>query len=140
MVECICHGCGKRGHYKSMCKSKPQSGHSSIRTVQVHSDVFLGTVHSDMAAISAEGIPWTTNVTLKNRNLEFKIDTGADVHVTVIPEADYRKDQDGPLRISERSLTGAGQHPLHVCGQFLGCLKRKEVELQQDVSLVAGNT
>ena len=61
--EAVCHGCGKRGHYKSMCKSKPQSGHSSIRTVQVDSDVFLGTVHSDMAAISAEGIPWTTNVT-----------------------------------------------------------------------------
>ena len=106
-----------------MCKSKPQSGHSSIRTVQVDSDVFLGTVHSDMAAISAEGIPWTTNVTLNNRNLEFKIDTGADV--TVIPEADYLKDQDGPLRISERSLTGVGQHRLHVSGQFLGYLKRK---------------
>ena len=68
--------------------------------------------------------------------MEFKIDTGANV--TVIPEADYCKDQDGPLRISERSLTGAGQHPLHVCGQFLGCLKRKEVELQQEVYVVKG--
>ena len=89
----ICHGCGKRGHYKSMCKSKPQSGHSSIRTVHVDSDVFLGTIHSDMDAISAEGIPWTTNITLNNRNLEFKIETGANV--TIIPEADYRKDQGG---------------------------------------------
>ena len=87
-----------------------------------------------MAAISAEGIPWTTNVTLNNRNLEFKIDTGADV--TVIPEVDYRKDQDGPLRTSERSLTGTRQHPLHVCGQFLGCLKQKDVELQQEVYVV----
>ena len=42
------------------------------------------------------------------------------------------------MRISERSLTGAGQHPLHVCGQFLGCLKRKEVELQQEVYVVKG--
>ena len=27
-------------------------------------------------------------------------------------------------------------HPLHVCGQFLGYLKRKEVELQQEVYVV----
>ena len=65
--------------------------------------------------ISAEGIPWTTNVTLNNHNLELKIETGADV--TVIPEANYRKDHYGPLRNSERLLTGAGQHT-EVIGYF----------------------
>ena len=48
------------------------------------------------------------NVILNNHNVELKIEAGADV--TVIPEANYRKDHYGPLRTSERSLTGAGQH------------------------------
>ena len=42
------------------------------------------------------------------------------------------------MRTSKRSLTGAGQHPLHVCGQFLGSLKQKDVELQQEVYVVNG--
>ena len=58
-----------------------------------HSLDILGTIHSDMDAISAEGIPWTTYITLNNRNFEFKIETGANV--TIIPEADYRKHQGG---------------------------------------------
>ena len=42
--EAISRKCGKRGHYKCMCKSKPGA---SVRTVYVDdtdSDAFLGTV------------------------------------------------------------------------------------------------
>ena len=102
-----------RGHYKSMCNIKPQSGHSSSTSGLRHLSRY--NTHSDVAAISAEGIPWTTNVTLNNHNLELKIETGADV--TFIPEANYRKDHYGPLRNSERLLTGAGQHT-EVIGYF----------------------
>ena len=128
--EAVCHKCGKRGHYKSMCKSKPGT---SVRTVYVddaNSDAFLGTIHSDAAG------PWTTTLVLNNRSLEFKVDTGADV--TVIPEADYCEERDGVLRASERVLTGAGQQPLQVCGQFRGILKQNHKESQQVIYVVSG--
>ena len=128
--EAVCHKCGKRGHYKSMCKSKPGT---SVRTVYVDdsdSEVFLGAVHSDAAT------PWTTTLVLNNRSLEFKVDKGADV--TVIPEADYCEERDGPLRVSERVLTGAGQQPLQVCGQFRGQLKRNLNDSQQEIYVVSG--
>ena len=101
----VCHGCGKRS-LQVYVYIKPQSGHSSSTSGLRHLSRY--NTHSDVAANSAEGIPWTTNVTLNNHNLELKIETGADV--TVIPEANYRKDHYGPLRNSERLLTGAGQH------------------------------
>lgn len=58
--------------------------------------------------------------------------------MTVIPETDYCEEQDGPLRPPERVLKGAGQQPLLVRGKFKGCLKKDEVESQQDVYVVSG--
>ncbi len=132
--DATCHNCGKTGHYKSLCKSKP----GTIKAVHADNDadVFLGTVHADTAAIDSEGAPWTTTLLLNNRNLEFKIDTGADV--TVIPETEYSEEQDGILRPSERVLTGAGQQPLRVCGLFRGTMKRNGKELQNEIYVVSG--
>ena len=49
--EAICHKCGKRGHYKSMCKSKPGASVRIVYIDDTNSDAFLGTVHSDAAAL-----------------------------------------------------------------------------------------
>ena len=68
--------------------------------------------------------------------VEFKIDTGA--YVTVIPRTEYQKKRDGPLRASDRMLTGAGQQQLHVQGKFTAHLKRNNVELEQEIFVVEG--
>ena len=117
-------------NYKSMCKSKPGTSVRTVYIVDTDSEVFLGTVHSDAAT------PWTTTLVLNNRSLEFKVDTGADI--TVIPEADYCEERDGPLRAPERVPTGAGQRPLQVRGQFQGQLKRNHNESQQEIYVVCG--
>ncbi len=93
-------------------------------------DSFLGVIHVDTATVSQE---WTIPVTL---NREFKIDTGADV--TVIPETVYEKERDGPMSRVEIRLSGASQHPLHVCGKFQGSLQRNITKTKQDIYVVRG--
>ncbi len=88
-------------------------------------DSFLGVIHVDTATVSQE---WTIPVTL---NREFKIDTGADV--TVIPETVYEKERDGPMSRVEIRLSGASQHPLHVCGK---CQGRNITKTKQDIYVV----
>ena len=73
---------------------------------------------------------------LNQRDIVFKIDTGADV--TVIPESCYRSKQDGPLQPAERLLTGAGQQPLEVQGQFVGNLRYNNFETEQNIFVIQG--
>ena len=58
-----------------MCRTK-----STVSTVNSSdkSDAFLGTVRS-----VEKGNPWMVDLEVNNRNLKFKMDTGADV--TVLP-------------------------------------------------------
>ena len=55
-------------------------------------DEFLGVIHSETDSLSSTEAPWTTKLELNGRNIEFKINTGADV--TVISEQEYISKQD----------------------------------------------
>ena len=91
----ICHKCKKKGHFQKLCRSKAVLP-KGVREVQEDSeDDFMGAVHADSEAIDAAHNPWVTSVNLNKRAITFKIDTGADV--TVISDADYNKETDGPL-------------------------------------------
>ena len=95
---------------------------------------FLRIVKPDVL-INSTGTPWTVITSLNKRDIEFKIDTGADV--TVIPESHYCKEQDGPLILTKRILTGAGRNPLGVRGRFTGVLRVKGKTLSQDIYVVS---
>lgn len=113
-------------------------GSGGVRPVYSVADysVFLDTVNAEVAAINLKAAPWTENIALNKRTLQFKVDTGADV--LVISSADYCKACDGHLRTPERILTGSAQQPLHIYGRFKGRLRRRDTELQQDVYVVSG--
>ena len=66
----------------------------------------------------------------------FKIDTDADY--TIISESFYKIQQDGPLQPTECSLTGAGQQPLEVQGQFVGHLRYNSLEIEQTIFVIQG--
>lgn len=55
-------------------------------------------------------------ITLNNEDIEFQIDTGADVTVTT--ERDYNAIRDGPLAPPKRSLSGPSRQTLDVLGKF----------------------
>lgn len=137
--EAVCHRCGGKGHYQSVCRTK-QIGRS-VKTVMIESDsetddTFLGTITVDAAEDSLGVAPWTTTLVLNGSRVNFKIDTGADV--TVIPEALYSEDRDGPLTLSPRVLTGASQQPLSVRGLFNGKIKHNHREIEHHVYVVSG--
>ena len=134
--DSVCYKCGKPGHFKSVCRSKPvQPG---VRAVDADdNNSFLGTIYSsEVLVVQSSSTKWTKTLDMNQRKVTFKIDTGADV--TVIPESFYRKKRDGPLQPTQRSLTGAGQQPLNVQGQFVGHFKHKEIETKQEIFVVRG--
>ena len=107
-----------------MCRSK-----SSIRAVATaadteSSDEFLGVIQVDTATVSQD---WTTTASLNESNLNFKIDTGADV--TVIPERSEAKY--GPLEKASEKLKGAGQQALDVSGKFQAKLVHNDTRSKQ---------
>ena len=92
-------------------------------------ETFLGTVNS-ANAIGASAL-WLVKVKVNGEDVEFKVDTGADV--TVIPERIYSERRDGELQPSSLTLHGPTGESLKVCGQFSGSLSRKSNECQQDI-------
>ena len=82
-------------------------------------EAFLRTVSANAIGANA---PWLVKVKLNGDDIEFKVDTGADV--TVIPEQLYSAARDGKLQPSSLPLNGPTGESLEVCGQFLGCLLR----------------
>ena len=93
---------------------------------------FLGTIHSSDVSV-VETNKWTKTL---NQDVLFKIDTGANV--TVIPEIFYKIQQDGPLQPTQCLLTGAGQQPLEVQGQFVGHLRYNSLETEQTIFVIQG--
>ena len=131
--ESTCHKCGKLGHFKSVCRSTPKR--SSVRTVETDNTNFLGTIYSSNVS-AVETNKWTKTLNLNQHDILFKIDTGADI--TVIPKSFYESKHDGPLQSAERSLTGAGQQPLEVQGQFMGHLRYNNLETEQKIFVIQG--
>ena len=128
--DSICHRCYKKGHFKAaVCRSK-----KLVREVLVSDDSqdeFLGVIHSEIDSLSSTEAPWTTNLELNGRNVEFKIDTGANI--IVISEQEYLSEQDGPLTQTNRVLSGPNQQKLDVCGQILGNLSNQFQSTQQEI-------
>ena len=70
--EAVCRGCGKRGHYKRICKSVKVS---IVRTEssKKENSMFLGAVTNYVSK------PWMVSLKLNSKNTEFCIDTAAEV-------------------------------------------------------------
>ena len=89
-------------------------------------------MHSQ-ADTTTSSTTWNTRVSLNNRDIVFKIDTGADV--TVVPDTHYYPHMDGPLQSPQRVLTGADQQILTVQGQFKGQVSKNGMEVDHDILL-----
>ncbi|KAK0136800.1 hypothetical protein N1851_027011 [Merluccius polli] len=143
-----CHACGRRGHYKRVCKSKYVH---EVEEDEDEEEIFLGSV-------TTEGDPWMVNIDIHESSVTFKIDTGADVTVlpyTVFlntgpargigggavrhPWAPSRRclntyrDNPPMLRKATKPLLGPGRSPLDVVGVARLILRRGEKEEREDV-------
>ena len=101
-----CHKCGKKGHFSKKCFTKTGA---STRELSLDS-AFLGTLGaSDPQA-------WTVNVGIANKEVPFKIDTGAEV--TAISEDTYHTLRDIPLEKPSKVIYGPSRQRLQVVGQI----------------------
>ena len=84
----------------------------------------------------ASGTPRVIQVQLNNRDLEFKVDTGADV--TVLPEENYQPGRDGVHETTTRKLSGPVRNELKVLGKISGYIKHGGEHTLQDIYVVRG--
>jgi len=119
----MCHYCGKKSHFNSVCRSKHVNDISDNNSDTISNTgelSFLNTVSSEVAVVQGGSQPWIVALDLNSGQTEYKIDIGADV--TVIPEHVYNR----PLSSSNRMLRGPSRHSLHVLGKFLATLQKNQ--------------
>ena len=92
---------------------------------------FLGVI-TDSINSSA----WNVTLSVNGTEIEFKLDTGADV--SAIPEHMLNCLKVDALLPASTTLTGAGNQPLQVCGQFEAKLQYKSQCCKQIFYVVTG--
>ncbi len=125
--EAECRYCGKRGHYQAVCTTK---NIGKVHQEQYDSDeeVFLGAVHSK------GDNQWTISIELNGKPTEFQIDTGAEA--SLIPEEVYKKIGSPTLSKVHQTFRGPNKAVIPVMGLFIGALKHKGNETQQEIYVV----
>ena len=124
--DCVCRGCGKRGHYQRVCKTVKVS--NIERETEDDSGLFL------RAVTEGDSQPWTVKILVNNKEIEFFIDTGADI--IAILERTHRLIGSPELRLLDRELKGPNDQRLHSTGQFEGLLQLKNRTVKQEVYVV----
>ena len=123
----MCFKCNKKGHFGSQCFSKTPSASAH----ELCDDMaFLGTV------ITVQKLAWTANIHVGEKDLSFKLDTGAEV--TVLSETAYRSLEKVKMQKPMTVLYGPVQQSLRVLGKFTAELSRKAISATQTIFVVRG--
>ena len=125
-----CFKCSNMGHFAKCCATN-----KSVRSVTIdeeQNEGFLGTIDNKFNK------DWTKKFCINNKELNFKIDTGADV--TVISDKDFKGIKGQTLIKSDTKLSGPGNSKLNVLGKFQCMLESQDKFSVQDIYVVKGLT
>ena len=106
--ECILPHLQKRGHFKAHCFAKFPPASTAEVEVQDQGAAFLGTLSS------GESSSWKGTAKVKDKEVPFKFDTGAEV--TAISEQTYKQVYSINF---DKVLYGPACQSLKVLGQFI---------------------
>ena len=132
--DATCHRCNRKGHYSSQCFSKRVAeveGENEQEKFEPASNLdtaFLNTMSSEQEK------SWSINLQMEEKEVCFKMDTGAEV--TAISEKTYQLLKKDKLSKPERILYGPSRHPLPVVGQFRGHFAHKGKTTTQPVFVI----
>ena len=123
--------CNRKDHFRAQCLSK------TVATMETSNDdpafldaAFLGMVHTRASTV------WTSSVKLGGKQIQFKLDTGAEV--TAISDSTYQTLPGVKLKPATKPLYGPASQALRVLGQFKGKLAHKENSYQEQIYVVKG--
>jgi hypothetical protein len=125
-----CFKCSNMGHFAKCCATN-----KSVRSATIYEEQnerFLGTIDNKFNKA------WTKKFCINNKELYFKIDTGADV--TVISDNDYKGIKEQILINSDKQISGPGNSKINVLGTFQCMLESQDTFSVQDIYVVKGLT
>uniref|UniRef100_A0A1X7U2M8 CCHC-type domain-containing protein n=1 Tax=Amphimedon queenslandica TaxID=400682 RepID=A0A1X7U2M8_AMPQE len=124
--DSVCRGCNKRGHYQRVCKSAKVS--DIHKESEKDDGIFLGLV------TETQSKPWTVEVQVNGSNIEFCIDTGAEV--TAVSERIHRLIGSPALQPLDKELKGPNDKRLDSPGLFEGHLQKGDYLVKQAIYVV----
>ena len=124
----VCHKCNRKGHYQSQCFSKTVAATDEVELDTEMDTAFLGAVSDGTIA------PWTVSIRVGDKEIPFKMDTGAQV--SAISEKMYQKLKGVKLKKPSKALYGPARHLLNVIGQFTADLSYGQRHAKQRVYVV----
>ena len=130
-----CHKCGRKKHFSRMCRSNSKK--PNVRTITSDNpnedeEMFVATMHRD----KPEHRDWQATLTINEKKVFFKIDTGAQCNV--ISKRTYHQISKTPLKKSNTKLVAFGGHKLMAC-EYKGKYTLAEFEVvEQDVPDILG--
>ncbi|UYV79215.1 hypothetical protein LAZ67_17001565 [Cordylochernes scorpioides] len=121
-MNSYCNKCKRKGHYAKVCRS--------VAINEVKSEItFLGSVEIESSK------KWVVPIKVNNRQINFKIDTGADVNV--LPFQQYCQSfQRIKLEKSDKILQGPNGIPLKTVGMIHVILQNKGQHLNSKIYIV----
>ena len=128
-----CLKCLKFGHYRSLCRSTQ----NKVNQIESDDDLpILGSISEDSESInSVVENKWLTELKVNGQDMEFRIDTGADV--SVIPDRCFKNKES--LKKTEKKLFGPGGTKIDVVGVFRATIEKdKSKKTDQDLYVVKG--
>jgi hypothetical protein len=127
----ICRKCNKKNHFKRMCRS-------GVHEVVTDSEEEQNDEQQEFqldAVVTEKSEPWMITLRIKDTDVRFKIDTGADI--SIMSEQTFRTLQRKPkLNKSDAVLTSPGGR-LTVRGEFYAQTNYKENHYKFKVIVVA---
>ncbi|UYV61067.1 K02A2.6-like, partial [Cordylochernes scorpioides] len=120
-MNSYCNKCMKKGHYAKVCRSEAIN--------EIKSEIaFLGSVEDN-------SMKWIVPIKVNNRQVNFKIDTGADVNVLPL-QYYYQSFQRIKLEKSDKVLQGPNGIPLETMGMIHVKLQNRGQHLNSKIYIV----
>ena len=123
-----CHSCGKMGHYQRVCLA----GKAVHGIEEEESESFF------LGSVSSDADPWTVDIGIMDKDVTFKLDSGADVTVVSqnVLNNIFSGTQQPVLQKAEKLLYGPGRNPLDVSGFVRLQLRRGTKQTAEKVYVV----
>jgi transposase InsO family protein len=132
-----CHKCKKKGHFSSVCRSKNIHEVSQSQAQSATPPEYVLELDS-VSAKTGRDEPWRAKLHVLDQDIEFKLDTGADV--SIMPKSVYDKLSPKPqLKAPSAVLRGAGVS-LDCIGEFSTKVHYKGKSAQIDIFVLRSET